>query len=1002
MATSVTGIPTSRITASFIRSRLLSQVQSSLLSMADLELQLSTGVKFQVASADPTTASQVMTLQQLIAKQTQIKTNITTNSSYLAATDSALMSASKLITSIRSAALGAIGDTVTDSQRSSVAEEVQQALEQLLSIGNTQFRDRYLFAGSDCASSPFSISSSNLVTYSGNTTSLLSYDDVSSLFSTNVDGNAAFGSISTEVKGTASLSPTLTSETKLTDLRGGEGLDLASILVSDGTKTSTIDLSGAKTIGDVAELIKAHAPAGRELNVEINAKSISISLDKAGGGTLSISDVGSGTTAAELGIVCQNVGVNTVTGRDLDPIVEKTASTSSLLGSQARAVLFSKGADNDVVFTADTMGATTSAGVALNGVAISYVADSATGAVSVNYTPGSSIVIHVATDGSTTADQVIAAVNTLHSSGGIPFSAKIDPLDNVNGGKGIVEYTSTATTHDGYGSALDQTHGLQITNENKTVTVDISSAKTLEDIMNAITGSGVGVTATINDTGTGINVTSQVSGCDFMIGENGGTTATQLGIRTFTSGTALSELNYGEGVSTSTNATGRKATVTLVSGLPNTNIRISSIANGSAYNDYKVSFVNSGLPNSATVDTTNKTITVCIGEGVTTANDVVKTLNNDSTFSSMFNATLANNDDSSTNTGTGLITASTTGTTAEGSDGGTDFTITRSDGVKLYVNIGDAKTVQDVIDSINNNTANIPSPTGGTLTARLAEFGNGIELLDASDGTGTLLVTADSSSNAAVDLGLISKGKTTSSNGIHNAAVTMDCTAYDSGVIVSGVNPVINLKGISVVYSATASGVVYSETNKTLTVGITPGVTTANDVVSMINTSSVASLFSASLDPNDFDPATETFNSGNGFVNETSGTMVESTTGSQVITGADVNQQETKGLYTALSRLQAALLTNDEDGISRAIAILDSATTSMEFTQAELGTREQALDDMASQLSNNNIQVQTDLSNEYDADFVNVISDLTAKQVAYQAALKTIGTLSQMSLLDYL
>ena len=59
---------------------------------------------------------------------------------------------------------------------------------------------------------------------------------------------------------------------------------------------------------------------------------------------------------------------------------------------------------------------------------------------------------------------------------------------------------------------------------------------------------GVYVLARINEEGTGIDVFNQVSGTSLAIGENGGTTAADLGIRTLDASTPLDRLNLGNGV----------------------------------------------------------------------------------------------------------------------------------------------------------------------------------------------------------------------------------------------------------------------------------------------------------------------------------------------------------------------------------------------------------------------------------------------------------------------
>ncbi len=98
------------------------------------------------------------------------------------------------------------------------------------------------------------------------------------------------------------------------------------------------------------------------------------------------------------------------------------------------------------------------------------------------------------------------------------------------------------------GAGIDLTSGLVLSNGANTVTLDLSSAQTMQDILNALQNAGVNILARINDAGTGIDVFNQVSGTPLSISENGGTTATDLGIRTFSADTALVDLNAGRGV----------------------------------------------------------------------------------------------------------------------------------------------------------------------------------------------------------------------------------------------------------------------------------------------------------------------------------------------------------------------------------------------------------------------------------------------------------------------
>ena len=118
----------------------------------------------------------------------------------------------------------------------------------------------------------------------------------------------------------------------------------------------------------------------------------------------------------------------------------------------------------------------------------------------------------------------------------------------ANDGTGIVQLSSTATTSGGTGFVLDQTSGLQVVNGGETHVISFKDAETVEDLLNALNHSPAELLAEINETGTGIDICSRLSGSDFQIEENGGTTATELGVRTLTLATRLDKLNFGRGV----------------------------------------------------------------------------------------------------------------------------------------------------------------------------------------------------------------------------------------------------------------------------------------------------------------------------------------------------------------------------------------------------------------------------------------------------------------------
>jgi flagellin-like hook-associated protein FlgL len=392
-----------------------------------------------------------------------------------------------------------------------------------------------LFAGSRTDVRPYSYSG-KAVRYEGNQRDILSYSDLDLLFETNITGQAMFGGVSQAVRGGVDLNPVLRDDTRLADLRGGQGISRGGIAISNGTATSIIDISGAETIGDVARLLENNPPSGSQVTASVTSTGLRVQLDA---GNLTIKEVAGGTTVRELGILAEvGVGTGPIVGEDLNPNLTLTTSLDDILGVRARARLDSSSAGGTLAVEAIRNG------VAYNGYTINVVAGGTAGAEAVTYSPGTQTITVAIEPGQSTANNVIDAINA--SAAAVDFRAI--PVAGQDG-EGAVELGAFVTAS-GSGTNLDQTSGLLITAGDDTYDIDLSSASTVEDMLNLLNSSQAGVLARINDTHSGIDVLSRLSGVDFSIGENGGATATQLGIRSFTESTPLADLNFGRGVFT--------------------------------------------------------------------------------------------------------------------------------------------------------------------------------------------------------------------------------------------------------------------------------------------------------------------------------------------------------------------------------------------------------------------------------------------------------------------
>lgn len=639
---SIIPVPTSRVGDLFVRQRLTGQVQNDQLDLFKLQNQISTGQRLQLPSDDAPAALRAINLQRLLDRKSQIQTNIQSNNHYLGAAESSLSAISDLLIRLRADTVGVAGTLSNAESRQTLVQQIDQALETLVATGNSKSQGRYLFAGSRSQSQPYGFHGA-FVEYSGNEGVLRSYVDVEQLFETNLAGTEVFGGISGKVQG-ADLNPHVSTNTLVSTINQGNGLSpnaAVSIAINTGTATvtSVVDLSKAVTLGDVARLLEAGSPPGTVIEARVTGTGLTISAGSTH--TITVSEIAQGRAARELGILTPNgaSAANTITGSDLNAAVLKTTPVHSLLGAKAQGVIKSVNANNDILLAAPRNGAD------LNDVTVAFVHDGAVtaGGELVDYDANSRTLTVRVQSGSSTAAQVAAAITAEGT-----FQAAVDFHDattKAQAGTNPVEVnTFNQVTSGGFGETLDLAAGITITNGGTSVTIDTSTVTTVEELLNLINGAGMGVVAEINPTRSGISVRSRLSGADFMIGENGGQLATQLGLRTTIATTKLADFNRGLGVPTAADATRD------------------------------------------------------------------------------------------------------------------DLLITARDGTQLAVNLSTAVTVQDVIDLINTHPANVGIPQ--PITARLAQFGNGIELVDASTGPGALVVAAAEGSQAAEFLGFVPSGQT--------------------------------------------------------------------------------------------------------------------------------------------------------------------------------------------------------------------------------------------------
>src|SRR5690606_14583150 len=98
------------------------------------------------------------------------------------------------------------------------------------------------------------------------------------------------------------------------------------------------------------------------------------------------------------------------------------------------------------------------------------------------------------------------------------------------------------------GAGVPSGASFRITQGDSAYNISTNGLETVQDLLNRIERSGARVRATIDPSGRNLVVQSTESGSTLSIGENGGTLATSLGLRSMTLDTPVASLNFGAGI----------------------------------------------------------------------------------------------------------------------------------------------------------------------------------------------------------------------------------------------------------------------------------------------------------------------------------------------------------------------------------------------------------------------------------------------------------------------
>jgi len=145
-----------RITDNILATQIQGSITESYTRLAKVQEQLSTMKRINRPSDDPLGSSLVLRFQAAKASLDEFQRATDAGQEFLESTGTALTQVTDVLQQAKEIAIQGSSDTVSGT-RGPLAEQVNQLLEDLVSVANTRFSDRYIFGGTQSTTPPFSV-----------------------------------------------------------------------------------------------------------------------------------------------------------------------------------------------------------------------------------------------------------------------------------------------------------------------------------------------------------------------------------------------------------------------------------------------------------------------------------------------------------------------------------------------------------------------------------------------------------------------------------------------------------------------------------------------------------------------------------------------------------------------------------------------------------------------------------------------------------------------------
>ena len=150
-----------RITQSMMSTSMMRNLQTNYKRMDKQQEQMMTQRRLNRPSDDPVGVASALQYRAEISSTTQFLENTEDANSWLSYNDTVMTEATEIVQRLAELAVQGGTDPVPADARENIAQEVDQLYQQLVSLGNSQFKGKYIFNGERVNEQPYPIDPAN-------------------------------------------------------------------------------------------------------------------------------------------------------------------------------------------------------------------------------------------------------------------------------------------------------------------------------------------------------------------------------------------------------------------------------------------------------------------------------------------------------------------------------------------------------------------------------------------------------------------------------------------------------------------------------------------------------------------------------------------------------------------------------------------------------------------------------------------------------------------------